>query len=343
MKVLLNNHVPFTLAHGGAQIQIERSKEALEDLGVEIENLEWWNEGQQGQILHHFGHLPLPLVRLAKKKGLKVAITILLTETCNRPKGELLLRQVCIRSALAAPLPQKIKTQLPWQPYREADAMIVGLEAERQILESGYGIPNSSISIVPYGLTDTYLNAKAAVRTEDHLITQGRIGPTKNCLELARLAHAAKVPILFVGKPFDFRSNYWGQFRELVDGKYVKHHEHVATEAGMVELLRRARGYVLMSRYENWCLAAHEAAACGLPVLVPDQRWARERFGSLASYFPRKTGSGEAHALRKFYDESLNLPSSRPLLFSWRQVAEMLRDIYVRLMGSTTSPQRLPG
>ena len=53
----------------------------------------------------------------------------------------------------------------------------------------------------------------------------------------------------------------------------------------MVALLQASRGFVLMSQFENWCLSAHEAVACGLPVLVPDQNWSRERFGNAARYF----------------------------------------------------------
>jgi glycosyltransferase involved in cell wall biosynthesis len=47
----------------------------------------------------------------------------------------------------------------------------------------------------------------------------------------------------------------------------------------MIGLLQRARGFVLNSRFENWSLAAHEAAACGLPLLLPDLPWSREQFG----------------------------------------------------------------
>jgi len=337
MKVLFNCHWPYSLSHGGMQVNIERSKTALHELGVDVQYLEWWNDAQKGDILHQFGYLPLPLVKLAQERGLKVAMTILLTETCNRSRWELLVRKVCIRSALALPAPRRLKESLNWRAYRQADVMIVGLETERQILEDAYGIEKELISVVPSGLNEVFLKAAKAVRSEDHLICQGRIGPTKNCVELARLAHAAKVPILFVGKPADSRGAYWQQFSDLIDNKYVKHDANVATEGGLVESLRRARGYVLMSRYENWCLAAHEAAACGLPLLLPDQRWSRERFGDEASYFPKAGGDAGITALRRFYEQSLELPAPRARLFSWREVGEMLRDTYARLLNGTPS------
>ena len=39
MKVLFDCHLPFMLAHGGMQIQIEQTRAALERLGVEVEPL----------------------------------------------------------------------------------------------------------------------------------------------------------------------------------------------------------------------------------------------------------------------------------------------------------------
>src|SRR2546426_640085 len=140
MKVLFNCHVPFMLAHGGAQVQIERTMGGLAQLGVEAAPLEWWNSRQSCDVFHHVGFLPASLIGLARKKGWKVVNTILLSETCNRSNLELLLRKVCIRAALKAPLPGRLKGQLPWRAYHECDRIIVGLEAEKEVLEEVYGV-----------------------------------------------------------------------------------------------------------------------------------------------------------------------------------------------------------
>jgi glycosyltransferase involved in cell wall biosynthesis len=170
------------------------------------------------------------------------------------------------------------------------------------------------------------------LRTESYLICTGTIGPLKNSLSLARLAREAQVPVLFLGKPFDYESAYWKEFERLIDNNIVKHHQHIGTEAGLIEQFRKARGYVLMSRFENWSLAAHEAAACGLPLLVPDQPWSRERFGEQATYFPKSASNGSAAALRAFYEKAPDLPSPNLRLYSWREVAEQLRQVYARVL-----------
>jgi glycosyltransferase involved in cell wall biosynthesis len=326
MKVLFNCHVPFMLAHGGAQVQIEQSKAALEQIGVETDYLEWWNDAQTGDVLHHFGSLPLEVIRQAHKQGWKVVNTILLSENCNRPPGALLLRRVLLRTAMAAPLPQAL--HLPWHSFRLCDRVVVSLEAEKQILVRSYGVRPGFVRKVPLGLKESFLKAGPGPRTGDYLISHGTIAPVKNSVELARLALEAQVPVLFVGKPFAEGDSYWEQFRQLVDNKYVRHQPHVASEVDMISLIQRARGFVLKSRFENWSLAAHEAVACGLPLLLPDLPWARERFGSQASFFPRKGVAEVAVALRSFYQQSPTTPPPKVRLYNWGEVAALLRDAY---------------
>jgi glycosyltransferase involved in cell wall biosynthesis len=210
--------------------------------------------------------------------------------------------------------------------------MIVGLEAERRVMKNVYGLPAPKVAVIPLGLTDAFLKAGRPTRTADHLICTGRIDPVKNSLALAKLARQTHVPIQFVGKPHDERSDYWMEFQSLIDNKLVKHQPHVSTEPEMVELLRSARGYVLMSRFENWSLAAHEAAACGLPVLLPDQPWSRERFGGEASYWPHGGFGSLAGALREFYERCPGFGPPRIKFYSWLEVAVILKKVYEELL-----------
>jgi glycosyltransferase involved in cell wall biosynthesis len=321
------------LAPGGAQVQTLRTMKALAQIGVEVDHFEWWNERQTCDLLHQIGAMPGPLIGLAQAKGWKVANTVLFSETCNRSQWSLLWRKICIWPTLNLPLPTGLKASLPWHAYHLPDQMIVGLQAERNLLQNVYGVAAKNVSIVPLGLTETFLKAGPALRTEEHLICTGGINEAKNSLELARLAAAAKVPILFVGRPGNPGSRYWQEFRAAIDGKYVQHQDYVASEAAIADLLRRARGFVLMSRFENWCLAAHEAAACGLPLLLPDLPWSRERFGNQATYWPRRRNKSAATAaLQSFWEQCPKLSPPKIQLYSWTDVAESLRSVYSRML-----------
>src|SRR5262249_53687521 len=142
--------------------------------------------------------------------------------------------------------------------------------------------------------------------------------------------------ILFLGKPFDARDGYWEQFQRLIDEQLVRHHPHVGSEAAVIALLKAARGYVQMSRFENWSLATDEAAAGGLPLLLPDLRWARERFGDQATYWPRKRETDAAvERLRDFYQRCPGLPSPKVRFYSWGDVAERLTGIYREVLSNS--------
>lgn len=333
MKILFDHGQPFFLAHGGFQTQIEQTKRALERLGVEVEWVRWWDDTQRGDVLHYFGVASAGYLQQARTKGLPTVMTALFTATCNRPDRALRLQGRIVRTILRLPIGEGLKRQLEWRSFTGCDRMVVGLEAERRVLDLVYHVARERVALVPLGLSDAFLRAAPSPRTGDHLICAGTITERKNSLELAELAHRAQTPILFVGKPYSEADAYWRAFAGKIDGHWVRHHPHVAGEEEMIALLQQARGAVVMSWYENWCLAAHEAAACGLPVLLPDQKWSRERFGAAAHYFagdvPRDT-----EILRTFHDAGPRLPPPGVRLYAWDEVAAQLRAVYGDLLAA---------
>ena len=134
MKALLNCHVPFTLAHGGAQIQIEQTWAALEKAGVEVEPLRWWDDKQAGNILHHFGRLATPTMQLAQKKGMKVILFDLLTEHGSRSRARHLFHKTMIR-VMSRVLPQSFTLSFNWDSYRVADACLALTPIEAELMK----------------------------------------------------------------------------------------------------------------------------------------------------------------------------------------------------------------
>ena len=330
MKVLFNHSSPFALAHGGFQIQIEQTKEALEKLGIEVEYVRWWDEGQKGELIHHFSAPPVGFLKLAREKGIPSVVTHLFSSACNRSPLQLKLQAIGTQFLLK--FPGQIRNQLNMASFRSADKMIVGLEAERRVLERVFGLPPARIAKVPLGLHSDFLEAGASSRSESFLITTGTIADVKRSVDLARMARQAQVPLLFVGKPYHSGGPYWKAFAQLVDDRFVRYCPHVSDRAEMIQLLKSSRGFVLYSRYENWSLSTHEAVACGLPLLIQDQPWSRECFGSQASYLDAKDDPGNVARLRSFYDKCPEMTSPAIKLFSWDEVAEKLKNCYLDLI-----------
>ena len=332
MKVLIDCHHPFALAHGGMQVQIEQTLAALTALGVSIEPLRWWDDQQRGDILHQFGPTPVDTIQLAHRQGMKVVMTLLLSQTCNRSRTQLRLRRLMIGGIRRLPNSLGAGRSSVWASCQASDHIIVGLEAEGRVVVENYRIPPAKVSTVPLGLSESFLKVPPATREGGYLISVGTIAPVKRSLELARLARKTEVPVLFVGKPFEPDNAFWREFSSLVDGRWVRHQPHVSSEPELIRLYRAARGFVLMSQYENWSFVAHEAAACGLPLLLLDLPWSRERFGAQANYFPKsRKETSCAAALKAFHEKAATLPAPRVELHSWLAVAQRLKQIYEEL------------
>ena len=181
-------------------------------------------------------------------------------------------------------------------------------------LEDVYGVKKGKgESVVPLGLTDTFTQGgtnfadggPSDLHRHDWAVEE--FSGTRADGRRSARADPVRRQIATVSTRFS-----WQEFEKLVDAWKIRQkcHHQVTSEANLADLLRKARGYVLMSRYENWSLAAHEAAACGLPMLLPDQRWARERFGDQGQLLSALSG-GAPQALRTFYEACPNLPSPR--------------------------------
>ena len=321
------------LAHGGTHIQIEQTKAGLETIGVEVEYMRWWDKEQRGDLIHYFGTASNSYLNLARSTGMPIVMTTLFSAACNRSETRLKWQGRVVKAALKFPMANSLKNQLNWRVYPRATRNVVGLECERYVLENLFHVLSENISVVPLGLAEVFLQSSPGHRQESHLICTGTIAQVKNSVELAEMAKEAKTPILFVGKPYSENDPYWHRFEGLIDGKLVKYLPHTDSQEEMVQLLQAARGFVLMSAYENWCLSAHEATACGLPLLVQDQKWSRERFGDKVSYFGSigKTASN-VDTLKQFYAAAPNLQAPSIKLHSWVEVAQELKKVYTQVL-----------
>lgn len=337
MKILLDHPNPFLLAHGGFKTQIEETKGALERSGVNVEYLRWWDGNQKGDLIHFFGIPPLSYIRQARSKGMPVILTHLLTSQCNRSDWRLRLQGGVVRLLQGIPGGRTLGNRFGWESLQEAARVIVGLACEKKVLETVFGICSERISLLPLGLHPAYLQTSSqSSHKGNHLITTGTITERKRSVELAQMALSSRTPILFVGKPYSEKDPYWQRFQSLIDNKIVLYRSHIDSPQEMAELLRSARGFVLFSVHENWCLSAHEAAACGLPICVPDQNWSRERFGNGASYLLPFVSTENPARLRRFYSMSERLTPPVIGNLEWTSMAERLSSIYKEVLISSS-------
>jgi glycosyltransferase involved in cell wall biosynthesis len=327
MKVLFDCPLPFTLAHGGLQIQIEQTIAALQRAGVEAEPLRWWDQNQSGDVFHYFGRIPFLLIQLARKKGMKVVFSDFLGDVAARPARRIAAQRTIVRLLRGVLTPSRA-AGLNWESFRAADACIALTSVEARLMESIFGADPAKTHVVLNGVEDVFFQGAPAGRGP-WLVCTATIRDIKRAVELGQAAVEAQTPVWIIGKPYSDADPYAQRFCNLArqNPKFVRYEGPIEDRATLAQVYREARGFVLLSSYESLSLSALEAAACQCPLLLSDLPWARSVFKEGASYCRIGSQAETAASLRRFYDAAptLKLPE-KPM--TWTQVAEQLAGIY---------------
>ena len=310
---------------------IERTWQALKDLGLEVEPLRWWDDSQKGDLIHFYGRVPTEYVRQAHKKGIRVVMGELLSGTGARSPWALAAQRAVIE-LFRRGLPQSFQVRFAWDSYEEADAIIASTPLEARSAQRLFHAPANRVHVVTNGVEDIFFQVPPVPRGP-WLLCTGRITEVKRTLEIAQAAIVAETPLWVVGRPMAPGDPYAERFSQLTKAnpKWIRHESFIPTEQ-LAKAYREARGFVLLSRWESLSIAALEASAGECPLLLSDVPWARSVFGDRVSYCP-VTPSVEktAAVLRRFYAAAPNLrPPPKPL--TWREVARQLKALYEQLL-----------
>ncbi len=336
MKVLFHHLGPFSLAHGGLQIQILRTFEALQQQGVNIEFLRWYDPAQTGDLLHFFGRMPTSMLDMAHDKAMKVVVSDLLTAQGSRSAAQLKLQRMVTR-LLRKTFPGLTRGIFNWQTYSLADACVALTAWEAHLMHYLFAAPKEKMHVVPNGVEAVFLDAATSVRGQ-WLVCTATITERKRVLELAQAAVLARTPLWVVGKPYAESEHYFQQFLQLTrrHSELIRYEGAIEDRGRLAEVYRQARGFVLLSTVESLSLSALEAAACECPLLLSDLPWSKTTFGQNVSYCPVTLQTQKtAQALRDFYAAAPSFkPPPKP--DNWNTVAVQLHSIYQRVL--STSP-----
>jgi len=326
VKVLIDHHSPFALAHGGFQIQIEQTFLGLRELGIDVEWLRFWDPCQKPDIIHFFGKVESGYLRFAREKGIKTVINELHTGLGSHPAWKhLIQRQVVGLSQKYLPF---ISSRLNWDNYSYADAVMALTPYEADLMRNIFHAPVKKVHVIPNGVDDIFLESSRVSR-EEWLLCTAVIHPRKRVLELAKAAIMAKTPLRVYGRPYSENSLYFKQFKEIVAGSrgIVRWEGSISDRVELAGIYRRARGFVLPSTMETLSLSALEAAATGCPLLLTNLRWATSTFGSHAAYLPNTSSPDTIAAnLTAFYSNPTESAGYKGL--SWKGVAEQIFTLY---------------
>jgi glycosyltransferase involved in cell wall biosynthesis len=335
MKILFDHSSPFLLAHGGFQIQIEQTKRALEEAGVEIEFLRWWDSSQRADLIHFFGLPPPSYGDSARKKGMRCVTTHLLGGLGARTAWKRFLQKLAVGAGLRI-LPSGVLARVGWSGWKTADAYIAVTSWEARLMTEIFRVPSERVHVVPNGVADAFFRQPFETRGP-WLVTTASILPVKRLIPTAQAAIVAKTPYWVIGRPFSESDTYYQEFSAICRNhpEILRYDNAMLPQLELAKIYRQARGFVLLSQWESQSLSALEAAACECPLLLSDLPWAHSTFGEHASYCPITSAERTANHLRSFYDRAPTLkPPPKPA--KWSEVAQRLKEIYEQVLRQTT-------
>ena len=334
MKVLFDHPNPFRLAHGGFQIQIEQTKSALQDAGVEVEFLRWWDVNQTGEIIHFFGRPPATYIEFAHAQGIKVVIGELLGGLAARPAPYRLLQRLLIEGSRKI-LPPALTAKLAWEAYETANAIVALTAFEAELMIQMFRAPRQRVHVIPNGVEAEFFNSPASMRGK-WLVCTATITERKRIVHLAQAAVQAQTPLWVIGRAYTEDDPYFAKFGELHSAHpdILRYDGAIDDRAQLARIYREARGFVLLSSMESLSLSALEASACACPLLLSDLPWAKGAFGGQAGYCPvTEQIEITARHLREFYDHPILLP---PLPKSWPEVARQIKIVYDGVLSTSS-------
>jgi glycosyltransferase involved in cell wall biosynthesis len=332
MKILIDHQMPFALAHGGFQTQIEQTRKGLEENGVAVDYVRWWDASQSGDILHFFGRPAPEYIDFAHQKGMQLVMAELLTGTASRTPFDLRLQKGFIQGAKRI-VPKGFLRKLAWESYRMADAVIALNSYEKTIMCDLFQADPAKVHCVYNGVEKEFLES-TEVKRGKWLVCTATITERKRVVELAEAAIAAGTPLWAIGKPYSETDPYMEKFRKRWKSapELIRYEGAVSDRRQLAGIYREARGFVLLSDRESLSLSALEASACGCPLLLSDLPWAHSVFGDKVRFADYKGSLSEIKmSLRRFYDDAPNLKAPmRPA--SWKEIGLEFISIYEALL-----------
>jgi glycosyltransferase involved in cell wall biosynthesis len=322
MNILFNVYPIAFDCPGGGEVQLLKTKQAIEQLGENVRLFDQWNpQLDWPNIVHYFSVFGGSDVfcNYIKHKRLPLAISPILW-----PRGD------------TSGYPMAMIKHL----LNIADILFPNSVAETHALAEIFDVPIEKFHVTHNGIDSIFLEDRQPSPdvfrrhtgiTGPFALCVGNIEARKNQIRLAEAAARLKLPTILLGNIRD-RAYYEsalkaGQGYVRYEG-FIQHH---------CELLRSAykacEVFVLPSTLETPGLAALEAAALGAKIVITREGCAQEYFGAEADYVdPLDVESimyGVEQSLQRKND---NLLSINVRQFTWQRTAQETLAGYRKLV-----------
>lgn len=286
---------PHCFAFGGFEVQMLCAITAAQAAGADIRQLNPWERDASFEVLHLWGFdiSHYASAYWAHLTGKKVVVSALFPYPSL---GSMVRHHVSLILG-----PARIRAKLiPW-----ISALTVCNLQQAEYATKVIGIPRRKVHVIPNIIEDEFFDIdrheqRAPTGFCGYVLCTGNICRRKNQLSLVKACAQLDVPVVLIGSVLAGEELYGAQVASAVaqyhKARWINGLQHRSPE--LLGAYRAAAVYALPSYMEQQPIAALEAAAARLPLVLGDRAYAKQEFYSNARLANPESVESIAEAVR---------------------------------------------
>lgn len=355
MRILFQSRKSLFEAPGGDTIQLHKTKEYLEKLGLQIDiSIDLEPDLSKYDMVHIFnlmrGQETLLQVLNAKKQNKKVALSTiygLYTEFDQNARGGIVQKifrflnpyqieyvKVAARAIFGGEFHWGTCAVLFRGYYRtlkkiceNVDVFLPNSNSEMQRIIDDFNLKNPSFVNVPNAVDlalfkdDAVVNSKY-LHLEGCVLSAARIEGRKCQLELVRALKGSSYKLVLVGKAAKHHQKYYDMVKQEA-GSNVVFIEHLSQEE-LVQLYKVCKVHALVSWMETPGLSSLEAGIMGSNIVITEKGDTRDYFEDMAFYCEPDSVQSIKMAIDKAYASPSNKELKAKIInnYTWENTAK---------------------
>lgn len=365
MKILIQARPNLFTAFGGDSVQILKTKEYLEELGVLVDiSLELEPKLEEYDLIHVFNISDIQdiymCVKNAKSKGKKVALSTIYVDYSDFEKNArggiaqviakilkpntIKYLKVLIKAAKNRNFDQRIINLIKNgyskclnQVLEDADILLPNSESEMSRINKDFKIKNKKYFPIPNAIDTQLFNyentiVNKAKEYKDCVLCVARIEGIKCQLNLVRAFKDLPYKLVIIGKASPNQPQYYEKVRKEA-GNNVIFLGHISHEE-LPEYYKVAKVHCLVSWIETTGLASLEAGVMNCNLVITKKGDTEEYFKDYAYYCEPDDINSIREAVIKAYESPIdpNLKNHIEENYTWEKTAEKTLEAYNQIL-----------
>jgi len=338
MKILFNTHSRAFQNPGGGEIQLLKTKEHLEKLGIEVKKFNKFEDKiKDYDILHNFTILRdcYDTIKHAHDNKIPVALsTIWWPSTEYVLKGHQGLKnKIKILSYIFINKHNTFGLSKVKEMMEMADVLLPNSKTEGEMITKHFGIKSEKIHPVPNGADERFSRANPRIFEDeygikDFLLYVGRIEPRKNVLNLIKAVKDK--PLVIIGDAPDHEKKYEELCKKEASDNVKFLGRMNQSDPRLESSYAACDTFVLPSWYETPGIVALEAGLAGAKIVITSRGSTKDYFENYVEYVDPTNIKG----IKEKIEISLKKEKTNELRthilnnFLWKHVALKTKEAY---------------